>query len=264
MDCLILLGMIRQLRILILLLVLLGVAVPAAWYHYKLWSWKTPIVVALIPIAADDHPGTRAWLQRLGADDFVPVEQFFSREASRYGFHLLRPITLQWRDPVDSLPPDIPEQRGVLDMILWSLRFRWWAWQNTPQYGFEPADLTLFLLYRTPVHNVEFSHSYALRKTRAGVVKAFAGRPWQGRNRVVLVHELLHLFGASDKYDLATGKPLFPQGYADPDQQPLYPQHMAEIMAGRRAISPHRVVMAEGLHQVLIGPVTAVEMGWRE
>ncbi len=256
--------MFRKLRILILLLILLGVAVPAAWYHYKLWSWKQPIVVAVIPIAGDDHPATARHIAELRADDFIPVEQFFSREASRYGFHLLRPIRMQLREPVESLPPEPPKDRSVFNMVEWSLRFRWWASRQAPQYGVEPADLTLFLVYRTPVKAVEYSHSYALRKTRAGVVKAFAGRKWRGRNQVVLVHELLHLFGASDKYDLASNLPLYPQGYADPGQEPLYPQHMAEIMAGRMPLGPQRAVMAEHLGRVMIGSFTAVEIGWQE
>ncbi len=256
--------MLRKLRLLVLLLVLLGVAVPAAWHQYRLWSWKRPIVVALIPIVADAHPATARHVRRLSRDDFLAVERFFSREASRYGFHLLRPIEVQLRDPVDSLPPEPPADRSFLNMALWSLAFRWWAWQQKPQYGFEPAELTLFLLYRTPVKAVEYSHSYALRKTRAGVVKALAGRKWQGRNRVVLVHELLHLFGASDKYDLTSGLPIYPQGYADPDKQPLYPQFMAEIMAGRIPLGPERYIMAESLERVLINHITAVEIGWED
>ena len=35
---------------------------------------------------------------------------------------------------------------------------------------------------------------------------------------------LLHGFGATDKYDLATGQPLYPKGYAEPALKPLYPQ----------------------------------------
>ncbi len=256
--------MFRQVRILILLLILLAVAVPAAWYHYKLWSWKQPIVVAVIPIAGDDHPTTAKTMAALREDDFIAVEQFFSREASRYRFHLLRPIRIQLREPVDSLPPDPPEDRGVINMVVWSLRFRWWAARQAPQYGMEPADLNLFMVYRTPVKRVEYTHSYALRKTRAGVVKAFSGRRWRGRNQVILAHELLHLFGASDKYDLESGQPLFPLGYADPEQQPLFPQHLAEIMAGRIPLGPQRYVLADNLNQVLINRFTAVEIGWQE
>ena len=83
-----------------------------------------------------------------------------------------------------------------------------------------------------------------------------------GSNAVVIAHELLHTVGASDKYDLATGAPLFPNGYADPQQQPLYPQAKTEIMAGRRPLSAGEAEMPRNLRHVIVGPATALEIHW--
>jgi hypothetical protein len=79
---------------------------------------------------------------------------------------------------------------------------------------------------------------------------------------VVIVHELLHTLGATDKYDPATSQPLFPEGYAEPDAKPLYPQRFAEIMAGRIAVSDDETEMPEGLARVVVGPETAREINW--
>ena len=53
-----------------------------------------------------------------------------------------------------------------------------------------------------------------------------------------------------------------PAGLGEPDRQPLYPQDFGEIMAGRIATSAHDAVVADSLEQMLVGPVTALEIGW--
>jgi hypothetical protein len=83
-----------------------------------------------------------------------------------------------------------------------------------------------------------------------------------GMNAVVIAHELLHTLGATDKYDPGTDAPLFPDGYGDPDQRPLYPQAAAEIMAGRRMLSPARWEQPDSLDEVVIGRATALEIRW--
>ena len=91
----------------------------------------------------------------------------------------------------------------------------------------------------------------------------FASRKQTEQNKIVLVHELLHAFGASDKYDLATGQPMYPVGYAFPDQQPLFPQAKAELMAGHIPTSQTSSKMPESLSQTLINEITAIELGWK-
>ena len=45
------------------------------------------------------------------------------------------------------------------------------------------------------------AHSTGLQKGMLGVVNAFASADQEGSNAVVIAHELLHTFGATDKYD---------------------------------------------------------------
>ena len=81
-------------------------------------------------------------------------------------------------------------------------------------------------------------------------------------NQVVISHELLHTLGATDKYDLSTNQPLYPQGYAEPYKLPRYPQEMAELMAGRIPVSASQAEQAESLRDVTIGELTAREINW--
>jgi len=95
-----------------------------------------------------------------------------------------------------------------------------------------------------------------------GVVHAYAHRELEGKNNLVIAHEILHTLGATDKYDLATGQPFHPQGYAEPDRAPVLPQRYAELMGGRVPVSETRSIMPRSLNLVRVGKVTAGEINW--
>ena len=84
----------------------------------------------------------------------------------------------------------------------------------------------------------------------------------RGSNAVVIAHELLHTLGASDRYDLGTGLPQHPLGYAEPERRPLHPQRLAEIMGGRIPLSATRAEISRSLDQVILGNATAHEIRW--
>jgi len=54
--------------------------------------------------------------------------------------------------------------------------------------------------------------------------------------------------------------PVFPDGYANPEAQPLLPQKRAEIMAGRVPLNAREALMPGSLKEVVIGPATASEI----
>jgi hypothetical protein len=83
------------------------------------------------------------------------------------------------------------------------------------------------------------------------------------QNNIVITHEFLHTLGASDKYDFANNQPVYPEGYAIPEQLPLFPQHFAEIMAGRIPVSQRAAEMPNGLNEMLIGNKTAQEINFQ-
>jgi len=70
----------------------------------------------------------------------------------------------------------------------------------------------------------------------------------------------LHTLGATDKYDLATGYPFVPEGLAEPDRKPIFPQRYAEIMGGRIALARDDAIVPESLKLAVIGPLTASEI----
>jgi hypothetical protein len=145
--------------------------------------------------------------------------------------------------------------------MAWSLRLRFWAWQHDTYQGAR-ANVRLFLLYHDDRTSPRLAHSTGLEKGLIGVVNLFASEDMARENNVIVMHELLHTLGATDKYDPASNQPRYPEGYAEPDLQPRWPQRYAEIMGGRIPMSAVRAEQAEGLERVLIGPLTAREINW--
>lgn len=101
-----------------------------------------------------------------------------------------------------------------------------------------------------------------LEKGKIGIVNAPADKRSETRNNLIVTHEMLHTFGATDKYDYVSSMPVYPHGLADPQQKPLYPQEMAEIMAGRIPLSDTEIKWPANFNEVTIGVKTCVEINW--
>jgi hypothetical protein len=251
----------RVLRIAFLLFILATVAQTAWLTRARVADWKETLRVVIYPIAADGNAATAQYLSGLDVATFRPIEDYLQEEAARYQLPLRRPVELRLGPRVQSLPPEPPRDAGPAGAVVWSLRLRWWAWRNDRYDGPRP-HVRLFVLYHDPALRSRLPHSVGLQKGLLGVVNAFAARPQAGSNNVVIAHELLHTFGATDKYDPATTLPVFPDGYADPGRNPVHPQDAAEIMAGRIPRGPATADMPTGLDETVIGGKTAREINW--
>jgi hypothetical protein len=252
--------MFKAIRITILLLLLVLAAGQTWLTRVRATAWEVPLEAVVYPINGDGSAAAARCIAGLTVDDFQPVADFVAGEGKRYNLQLGRPLTVELAGEVGSLPPVAPVGGAIPAIMLWSLRLRWWAWWVDNYQG--PGDIKLFVLYYDPADHRQLDHSLGLQKGQVGVVKAFAARRDAPGNNVVIAHELLHTLGATDKYDLATGQPTFPDGFAEPERQPLYPQERAEIMGGVVPMAVGQVAMPEGLGQVVVGPATAKEIGW--
>ncbi len=247
----------KNLRILILLLILFIVAVNA--WRDKQQNWQAPVFVALYPLNADGSVETQQYIQQLSTQDYQEIADYLQQQAQSYQKNIH--IYFKLGQQVEQLAPKVPESSSVFDAIVWSLKFRYYAWQQKQDLGIQP-QLSLFLNYYDPQRYKMLKHSTALQNGRIGVVNVFASDKQNAQNNIVIAHEMLHAFGASDKYDLSTGQPIYPQGYGNPLQQPRYPQMTAELMGGQRVLTATSYKMPNSLGQVVIGEATALEIGW--
>lgn len=252
----------RTLRIAVLLFVLATVAQWTWIERRRVTDWTHPLRVVAYPIDADGTDASRAYVAGLDVGTFGEIADYFADEAKRHGHKLARPVEIYLGPRIVTLPPELPEKSTVLSALSWSLRMRFWAWRHDDYPGPKP-HVRLFVVYHDPARTPRIAHSTGLAKGMIGVVRVFAAKSQQRINNVVIAHELLHTFGATDKYDLATNLPLYPDGYAEPQANPRFPQRHAEIMAGRKPRSLSVADIPESLDETLIGVRTAVEIHWR-
>ncbi len=249
----------KRIRIGALLLILVSVASSEWLEQQRLWAWRHTTTVALYPIAGDDSPATARYVRSLSATDYADIERFFADEAKRYALPLEQPIRIELYQGTTAPPPAPPFESRGLGVVWWSLKLRYYAWRAS-HAGDGP--IRIFVIFHDGRRLPTLPHSLGLQRGHIGVVHAFAVPFMAGSNNVIIAHELLHTLGATDRYDLSTDLPLIPDGLGDPNQQPLYPQDFAEIMAGRRLVAPGRAEIPVSLSECLIGAVTAREIHW--
>ena len=250
----------RKFRIVVLLFILATV-VQQLWLEKKSLDWKHNFYVALYPVNADGSERVSSYLRSLQRNDFEPIAAYFATQAEYYQLDLRRPVELQLGAIVNEIPPAPPLNGSMLDTMIWSLNFKYFAWRHSPAVNVKP-DIRLYLLYHDPITNPRLTHSTALNKGRIGRVNLFGDRSYAQQNAVIIAHELLHTLNATDKYDLTTTLPVYPDGYAEPQKTPLYPQAFAELMGGRIPSDEQHAVIPKRLDETRIGPTTALEIGW--
>ncbi|HVY79883.1 MAG TPA: hypothetical protein VG994_02785 [Steroidobacteraceae bacterium] len=245
------------------LLVLLVIVAGMTWIDKaQTTSWKAPLWVGIFPMNGDGSAASEAYVRNLTSADFAAIETFFMNEAHRYGVAVERPVRIELYPPPAEKPPLLKPGSGALGAILWSLQMRLYARRAADVPGRAPSHIRVFVLFHDPATTDRVPHSLGLQKGLVGVVYAYADRGMRGQNNIVIAHETMHTLGATDKYDVASGAPLYPDGYAEPEREPRFPQPKAEIMAGKRPLSGTTQEMPDDLRGEAVGRATAREIGW--
>ncbi len=253
----------KTIRVTILLLVFVLIGTDALLSKLRSTSWEHPLRVVVYPINADGSAAAAKYLERLEAARFDGIEQLAKVEATRYGINISEPVNIVLAEPIAEIPPLPPRNGNPLQVMWWSLQLRLWAYRVDHYDGPRP-QVRAFALYYDPETHPVLAHSTGLEKGMIGIIHLFAAEDMTGQNNMVMFHELLHTLGATDKYDLQTNQPLYPDGYAEPELQPQLPQRKAEVMGGRIPLSRTRADIPERLDLVVVGTQTAREIGWIE
>ncbi len=223
-------------------------------------GWDQTLQVQIYAINGDGSSVTGKYIRDLKLANFNPLEQFVNQEAKRYGIPI-EAITVSYGGELESGPPQPPRQPSALSNILWSLHFRAWALYQSYHNDKEAFNINLFISYYDTSTTQSLRHSVGLQRGLIGLINGFASKNYNGSNNLVIAHELMHTMGASDKYD-QSNSPIHPSGFADPYQEPLFPQYLAEVMGGRIPVSATRARIPQKLDQVVVGAYTAAEIGW--
>lgn len=226
----------------------------------KVSSWGQTLEVRIFAINGDQRRSTEKYIESLKLENFNPITRFINREARRYGI-TINAIKIEYAGELKSRPPEPPLENSVLRNIIWSLYFRGWSIYQSFQVENGSSDIDLFINYYDTGTTQTLRHSVGLRGGLIALINGFANKSYQGSNNVIIAHELMHTFGATDKYN-QLNRPAHPAGFAAPFQEPLFPQRRAEIMGGRIPVSATRAIIPGSLAQVVVGAFTAAELNW--
>ena len=270
----------KAIRVGILLTVLLGASIQylIVWRAENWvpeWEGRESVaVVLLVPKAlSDEESELLAEIKAFAFEDegkatFTALKYWFKREYARYdpkaGFS---PVYFKVVGPVsvDTLPPPPPRagvQLSFSERYSQTTAFLDYYSEQREHLSFKPRNAVFVSFYQEKdAPSFRGVHSVADRRSRSGFV--FAPLSAKGVNDAIINvgHELLHLYGATDKY---RGKQcVYPQGFYAPLQEPRYPQTYAEVMAqGIPVESGKAEEDLELFADMRVGVETAFEIGW--
>ncbi len=196
----------------------------------------------------------------------LDLQTWFDGEYFRYT-RIQRPyLALDIRGPFaeEVLSPDLagPDD-GALQIIWRSLSYvRYWKrLAKSRGLEFNNYAARIFVNYTAAEGDVA-AHSRGSEKGRLGITWIDLDEFNPAYAVMTIAHELAHTLGASDRYDEADFRAVFPEGYTEPFKDPLYPQRYAELMAVDIPLAADVEVEPRDLSQVRIGHATAAELGW--
>ena len=199
-------------------------------------KWDKPIYIVLHPVNPSNSEKVKTYINGLKQSQFDEISKYMSDYATKY-YGKRVSINYVLASPMENAPLDVTEEQAstILGVLKWTLQFRLYAMLN---------------------------RSTALQRGRVALVNVHANPEDDRQTNMIIAHESLHLFGAQDRYDPYYGSPIFPEGYADPKQIPLYPQKRAEIMGGYIPMNERDFLVPDNLDSVIILQQTAKEVGW--
>ncbi len=227
--------------------------------------WDRPLEVAIVLLAQAEIDEARVARLR---DALGELDSRLASEFGRYrgggppfSFSLVGPIPFRG---ALSFTPDSP---GIADRAKHAYRL-WRTLRGIhAASGFDPKpyDASIYLVLEPATSSggalTTFAEGSGAVGGEVGLVRAAAGPNDAVLALTAVGHELLHCLGARDKYD-ASGHALAPDGLAEPQLSPQFPQRYAEWMVGEVPTGPGQGRLPSSLAEIRVGPVTAREIGW--
>ena len=228
-------------------------------------SWDHTLEVAIVVLR--DGPVGESAVDAL-RDRAPALEDRLASELHRYRPGAPKPFAFTVLGPIDGAPAQ-PAVRGdgvfALASHAWDLH-RWT--RDVDARGNVAAgayDSIVYVTARPPQGKKHMIEGASEQGGRVGTVTVDldSNAGIVDYALAVIAHELFHTLDATDHYD-DTGRATIPDGLAEPDLEPRYPQRFVEVMARGRPISPNDEVVLGSLDELAVGPTTAREIGWLE
>jgi serine/threonine-protein kinase len=192
-----------------------------------------------------------------------PIENFFNQEYFKYTKSFQKVLQMKWEDPISirkklSLAPNIQE------LLRSGKIFKFITENGGPKIDTEsPAILIYFLPANIDSSSQPRLRSSATTMRAARALFIPANPAYLNQAKIEIAQEIAQIYGASLKIDPNTNMPQYPDGYANPESQPLYPQTAAELLGGFIPTSAVQTKTPQAFSDFIIGPKTAHELGWK-
>jgi hypothetical protein len=183
-------------------------------------------------------------------------------ELARYRPNAPRPFAFTLYGPVPLAAPLPVPADGLVGAARYAYELRRFTSDvdgraEVPTRGF---DARLYLVLTSPTDRAVVE-GMSEHGGRVGIARAELDAETVDLALFVAAHELFHTLGATDHYG-PDGRALVPDGLAEPERTPVFPQAFAEIMARNRPLSATDEERLESLSELAVGPSTAREIGW--
>ncbi|MDB5037751.1 MAG: hypothetical protein JWQ35_1279 [Bacteriovoracaceae bacterium] len=193
------------------------------------------------------------------------LEEFFQREFKRYTNSPQKILHFEINNYPAALFDGLTKQPNISELLSSDLLFSFF--QERGVNAKAKSDATIYIYFFPFNPNATEVNSFpeeflGKHHSRQGVIFAPSHPSQRLRILLSLAREIAKIYGATDKQDPITHMPLFPTGYANPSENPLYPQPKAELMAKDIPLSAVQKKSAAGFNEVIIGAQTAYELGW--
>jgi hypothetical protein len=222
-------------------------------------EWNRTLDVAFVVVT---EPGVEAGAVELLRQRVPDLADRLAQEFARYRPDAPRPFAFTLYGPTPLGEPLPVPADGLAGAARYAYELHRFTSDidgrtNVPTRGF---DARLYLVLSPPTDRAVVE-GMSEHGGRVGIARAELDTETVDIALFVAAHELFHTLGAVDHYG-PDGRALVPDGLAEPDRAPTYPQAFAEIMARNRPVSATDEERPESLAELAVGPSTAREVGW--
>ncbi len=225
-------------------------------------SWDHTLEIAVVVLRRDavDPEAIRLLEARLH-----PLEERMTEELHRYRPDAPPPFAFRFFGPVDvEEDPPSAEGDGIVDLATHAYRLSRYLARvdDTVSLPSRAYDARIYVTAKRPRRDDRtLVEGVSEEGGRVGNVTVELDDGMADFALAVVGHELFHTLGATDKYDPA-GHPMIPEGLAEPDREPRFPQRFVEIMTRSRPLGGGAEQIPEAIDDLAVGPTTAKEIGW--
>jgi len=252
---------------------LIAVIVGAAmiWGLQSIYTFSSkpallPTKTIYLAVTGEVSAGKMLELSNLWRADIQKLSAWFNEEYRRISGRNEEVMRIQLGEP-EALIRGISAQSAPLDLMKSGEIFNFLKPVGAKRKL--PFDSMIFLyLYpyddQTP-NNLSFPSEFSgNRPDQRGIVFAPAYSSKKFEILLNVAREIAFLYGARDRRDPGLNIPLNPEGMADPNKKPLFPQFKAELMGKYIALSSLQKKEPVSFDELVIGPATAIDLGWKD